>query len=217
LNSAEESRPSIFHRRKFTYVEVLQIAYELAQAINYIHNDINGRAMIIHRDLKPENLGLAANGTLKLFDFGLCRCVKKRSMSNATYEMTGNTGSLRYMAPEVVLDLPYNETVDAFSFGIVVWTIACNKLPFRGFDRSKHHSAVVLGGGRPKLEAGWPPAFAALLSQCWHQDSAQRPTFDDVARRLGEMLESEKLAPGSKSSNSVLRRVSVSMFGLGKR
>jgi len=159
LNSAEESRPSLFQRRKFTYVEVLQMAKDLANAIDYIHREIDPACMIIHRDLKPENLGLAADGRLKLFDFGLCRCVKKRTPQMQTYEMTGNTGSLRYMAPEVVLDLPYNETVDAFSFGIVVWTIACNKLPFRGFDRAKHRAAVVLGGGRPKV-----PSYTISLS-----------------------------------------------------
>ena len=57
--------------------------------------------------------------------------------------MTGNTGSLRYMAPEVVLDLPYNETVDTFSFGIVVWTIAMNKLPFRGYVITHHPSCIA--------------------------------------------------------------------------
>ena len=55
---------------------------------------------ICHRDLKPENLGLTTEGRLKLFDFGLCRCVQKRQSDNDAYEMTGNTGSLRYMAPE---------------------------------------------------------------------------------------------------------------------
>ena len=105
-------------------------------------------------------MGFSLDGrAFKIFDFGLCRVVKKRTSSDRTYEMTGNTGSLRYMAPEVVLDLPYNETVDAFSFGIVVWTIACNKLPFRGFDRAKHRAAVVLGGGRPKV-----PSYTISLS-----------------------------------------------------
>ena len=35
--------------------------------------------------------------------------------------MTGNTGSVRYMAPEVALDLPYNHSVDVYSFSILVW------------------------------------------------------------------------------------------------
>jgi serine/threonine protein kinase len=141
-----------------------------------------------YTDLKPENLGLSGDGTLKLFDFGLCRCVQKRSNETDTYEMTGYTGSLRYMAPEVVLSRPYNEKVDVFSYAIVVWTIARNKPPFRGFDREMHRNRVVQGGERPKLEKGWPADFSNLLSECWHQDSSKRPSFADVSARLGAMV-----------------------------
>ena len=163
LNTNDDNRPSIFSRRKFNYVEVLQLAKDLADAVNYIHNELSPDAMIIHRDIKPDNLGLTSAGRLKLFDFGLCRCVKKHptgSNLSTAYEMTGHTGSLRYMAPEVVLERPYNEKVDVYSFGIVVWSIAMNKMPFRGFDRAKHHAAVVIAGGRPKVESGWPSAFS---------------------------------------------------------
>ena len=82
------------------FPEVLRIAKDLADALDYCHTRVHGNAMIIHRDLKPENLGLTTEGRLKLFDFGLCRCVQKRSSDSDAYEMTGNTGSLRYMAPE---------------------------------------------------------------------------------------------------------------------
>ena len=54
-----------------------------------------------------ENIGMDAKGCLKLFDFGLGRCVKKRSTMNQSYKMTGETGTLRYMAPEVALSHPY--------------------------------------------------------------------------------------------------------------
>jgi len=101
-----------------------------------VHRD----AMIIHRDLKPENLGIASDGTLKLFDFGLCRCVQKRRHEMEAYEMTGNTGSLRYMAPEVVLNQPYTEKVDVFSFAVVLWTISKCKVPYKGYDRAMHKS-----------------------------------------------------------------------------
>ena len=58
---------------------------------------------VIHRDLKPDNMGWTADGQFKLFDFGLCTCVRKEETQHETYELTGCTGSIRYMAPEVVL------------------------------------------------------------------------------------------------------------------
>ena len=106
LDNAEGSAASFVGRQTatFTLMEVLRIAKDLADGLDYCHNTMDRDAMIIHRDLKPENLGLSADGRLKLFDFGLCRCVQKRTSENDAYEMTGNTGSLRYMAPEVVLN-----------------------------------------------------------------------------------------------------------------
>jgi len=67
-----------------------------------------------------------------------------------------------------------------------------------------------------QLDSGWPPAFAALLSQCWHQDSVQRPSAEDISARLAQMLESEK-NPAAAKGNGVFRRVSMSVFGLNKR
>jgi serine/threonine protein kinase len=66
-------------------------------------------------------------------------------LSNITYDFVGNTGSLRFMAPEVALGKAYNEKVDVYSFAVIVWSIATNKAPFKGYDRSMHRSRVVLG------------------------------------------------------------------------
>ena len=46
-------------------------------------------------------MGWTADGQLKIIDFGLCTCVRKGETQNDTYELTGCTGSVRYMAPEV--------------------------------------------------------------------------------------------------------------------
>ena len=62
-------------------------------------------------DLKPDNVGFTLDGTLKLFDLGLASCVYQRTSSTDSYAMTGQTGSLRYMAPEVALNQAYTEKV----------------------------------------------------------------------------------------------------------
>ena len=83
-------------------------------------------------DLKPDNVGFTSTGALKLFDFGLVTCVHRRQDVFSNYAMTGYTGSLRYMAPEVAQRLPYNEKVDVYSYGIMVWQMARDKIPFKG-------------------------------------------------------------------------------------
>ena len=184
-----DTRPSMFRRRTFVYVEILKLARSLADALDYLHSKVHPEAMIIHRDLKPENLGIAADGTLKVFDFGLCRCVKKRTNSTEKYQMTGNTGSIRYMAPEVVLGMAYTEKVDVYSFGILIWTLARNKHPYRGFTMGEHRLKVIQNGERPKLEPGWPSDFRDLLVACWHQNSRSRPNFSIISAELARMIE----------------------------
>ena len=62
--------------------------------------------------------GFTIDGTVKLIDFGLATVVDGGSTNrNDVYEMSGETGSLRYMAPEVAACRPYNHKADVYSFG----------------------------------------------------------------------------------------------------
>ena len=68
--------------------------------------------------------------------------VRKRTHADQAYAMTGNTGSLRYMAPEVVLNIPYTEKVDVYSFAMVVYAMGRNQQPFRGYNVKMHKEKV---------------------------------------------------------------------------
>lgn len=81
-------------------------ALELARALNFLHKCV---PCILHRDLKPGNLLLTQEGHLKVSDFGLSKIIDKST--NGAYQMTGVTGTLRYMAPEVMRSESYNEKV----------------------------------------------------------------------------------------------------------
>ena len=76
-------------RRPFTEIRCLQIAREFADALDYLHNRFDPLCMLIRRDLKPENIGFTADGTLKLFDFGLCIALEKGKADNGVYQLTG--------------------------------------------------------------------------------------------------------------------------------
>ena len=185
-------------KRKFSYLETLQLARSLASALDYLHNQWQSSIHVIHRDLKPDNIGFTADGNLKLFDFGLCACVRTHGDRRDQYRLTGNTGTLRYMAPEVALGRQYNSSVDVYSFGVIVWQVLRSKVPFRDMGKKAYIQDVVVGGKRPPLDRRWPIGFSGLLEKCWHEDKDFRPSFSQVVSEL-DMLIDEATGLGSVS------------------
>lgn len=160
------------------WCERCTVAYDLASALKYLH-DLN----IIYRDLKPDNIGFDVRGDVKIFDFGLAREYDRSISTSAdgTYKMTGDTGSPRYMAPEVALEKPYNNSVDVYSFAILTWQILEMAMPFEGFTMAMLRKKVVLGGSRPKCDSSWPQGITKILQSAWNGQLQKRPTMDDVS------------------------------------
>lgn len=102
--------------------------------------------------------------------------------------MTGNTGSLRYMAPEVALRKPYTEKSDIYSFGIMFWQMARDRIPFKGMTRDDFMKKIAVGGERLKLDKSWPQGFTSLLTACWHSNPSSRPSFAQVIIDLNKLL-----------------------------
>merc|ERR1711862_345042 len=90
--------------------------------------------------------------------------------------MGGETGSLRYMAPEVSLNKPYGYSADVYSFGVMLWEMLSGFKPFAGYSRNMLSSLVVSKGGRPPLEDRWGSSVNEFLNSCWNQDLNKRPT-----------------------------------------
>ena len=79
---------------------MLKCARSIAAAMQYCHEEAVPGSLILHRDLKPDNIGFTIDGTVKVMDFGLARLMENVDhKSDEVYQMSGETGSLRYMAP----------------------------------------------------------------------------------------------------------------------
>lgn len=141
---------------------------------------------------------------LKLFDFGLAKELKEKDERlEGAYELTGNTGSRRYMAPEIGLEECYNKSVDVYSFGILLWELCAADTPFHGYSSAKHMDLVIMGGERPSMDAThtscWPMNLQWLMNRCWSASPSDRPTFTAIKKVLLEVLECKEAAISSSA------------------
>ena len=101
--------------------------------VNYIIKQIiNGlkeihKKNLIHRDLKPENIFITNDFLIKIGDFGI---TKQLDYINK-YANT-QIGTLQYMAPEVLNGEKYNQKVDIWSLGCIIYELCCLNFCFKG-------------------------------------------------------------------------------------
>ncbi|KAD3641117.1 hypothetical protein E3N88_30341 [Mikania micrantha] len=167
-------------------------ALDIARAMECLHS--HG---IIHRDLKPENLLLTADHkSVKLADFGLAR------EESLTEMMTAETGTYRWMAPELYSTVTlrhgekkhYNHKVDAYSFAIVLWELMHNKLPFEGMSNLQAAYAAAFKNVRPSAD-DLQEDLAHIVTSCWQEDPNARPNFTQIIQMLHHYLSKNASSP----------------------
>ena len=121
--------------------------------------------------------------------------------------MTGQTGSCRYMAPEVYLNRSYDHRVDVFSFSVLAYEVLARR---RAYDTllltmDQVAKAVAASGLRPPLPKRWPPSLSSLIARCWAQDPEERPEFEAVADELYAMLAEVEAATAAGTPSELLK------------
>ncbi|MEW5313157.1 MAG: hypothetical protein WDW38_004746 [Sanguina aurantia] len=107
-------------------------------------------------------------------------------------------GTCGYMAPEVLMDLPYNEKVDIYSFGIVMYEVFGRMLLLAKYERSQLEAiqAKIANGFRwAQAPPGLDPRIWNLVTQCWAQDPVERPTMEMVLRQLEDIADADGQNP----------------------
>lgn len=179
----------------------MKIATDVSSAMEYLHEC---DPPIIHRDLKSLNLllqqpvvGFHDVPMIKVTDFGLSRV-----MADTTGDavMTKNAGTCHWMAPEVFTENKYKPSVDVYSYGMILFEVIYQDIPFGDVQASKL-GLLVVKGQRPNLEKAEKdkleldlgkeakdcPTYILLrdlMVHCWLQTPEHRPSFSQIQQAL---------------------------------
>ena len=171
---------------------LFQIAAAIADALTAAHDK-----SIVHRDLKPANVMVAADGRVKVLDFGLAKDLAASGPADATLTSAGHTehgvvmGTPAYMSPEQVAGRAVDHRSDIFSLGILLYQMASGERPFAGASSAELASAILRD--TPPLvtdlrarSAGRPRAPDSTMPG---KDPGQRiQTARDVANECRDLL-----------------------------
>jgi len=177
----------------FSWEKRHKVALDMAKGMLYLH-----RRSVIHRDLKSLNVLLAAEvgasgeaPLAKIADFGLSRHMPAAGEGPPTPgrgPLTQGLGTYLWMAPEVLSGHAYDQRADVYSYAVVLYELACRRLPFEGAGLQPVSVALAISSGaRPDLchaQPGCPPALLALLRRAWAQAPSERPCFARVLQSL---------------------------------
>ncbi|CAB4285692.1 unnamed protein product [Prunus armeniaca] len=160
-------------KRPLSEPEAASIIKQLLEAISHCH-----RVGVVHRDLKPENILFDSRNNLKLADFGSAEWVSEGG------SMEGVVGTPYYVAPEVLMGRAYNEKVDVWSAGVMLYIMLGGIPPFYGESASEIFEAVLRGNLRfpPKVFRSVSPAAKDLLRKMICRDVSRRFSADQALR-----------------------------------
>ena len=157
-------------RKKSGLTESMAFYYfiQTLNAIYFLHLH-----SIVHRDLKPENLLINENNILKLCDFGWS--VKLNSNKRTTF-----CGTVEYMAPEIIKKQKYDETIDIWSLGVLLFELVHSYSPFCSGDLDIKKIGNNIIKNKLKFKGGLSDEYKDLVKKILIKDSEKRIKIEEI-------------------------------------
>ena len=172
----------------------LKLSLDLARGLRDLHSTDGLR--FIHRDVRGPNIfifsldestatadSLVVHG--KLGDFG--------TVVVATPTYSSDAETWQYASPETIMTgllVPFSQSVDVYSFGILMWEIFSCEVPFLEYMmKNDVAKRKIMNGFRPFIDSNRiSPDVADVLNQCWDGQPERRPSFPTIIDQLTTIL-----------------------------
>ncbi|XP_077129481.1 TGF-beta receptor type-2-like isoform X1 [Ranitomeya variabilis] len=209
---ARGSLKDYLSRHRLSWKSLLDMAGSIVSGVAHLHSDYTpcgtSKVAIAHRDIKSSNILVKNNSECALCDFGIALRLDP-VLTADDFANSGQVGTARYMAPEVLEsrvnleDLESFKQMDVYSLALVLWEMASRceaievknyELPFGSMVQEPPcvetmRDLVLHGRGRPDIPTSWRghaglDVLCDTISECWDHDPEARLTAHCVAERF---------------------------------
>ncbi|CAB4398666.1 unnamed protein product [Rhizophagus irregularis] len=179
----------VYNTYDIAWPSKVQIALDICRGITFLHT-----CSILHHDIRCANIMMTLRLEPKITGFEYARLT-----TSATTSMTELTDVVHWLAPEklrLAKDQPYNTKCEIFSFGMLLWELAFEKIPYENWNMERikewvlsgKRERLVFGRDKPEIEE-LQQEYKQIIVAAWQDDSQIRASLQFLFMELNKLAQ----------------------------
>ncbi|CAB4485522.1 unnamed protein product [Rhizophagus irregularis] len=177
---------SLYEKYTLDWPVKLNIALGICRGLSFLHG-----CQILHREIRCQNIMINERLEPKVANFNFGRPAKY-----SRYFVENITAVVHWLAPEKLRQgtkVKFSSKCDIFSFGMLLWEIAFDVIPYRDWSYTNIIDHVK-AGKRESIDFGPNPSevqkdFAKIIRAAWQDDPTLRPGLHELFNQLYDLTQ----------------------------